>query len=621
MTAIEASAPRTLAAADLSPRGAVHPSPADWRDEVFYFLLPDRFSDGREAQRPRFDRDHPEAHRAPSKAAWMAGGKSFQGGTIAGIRGQLPYLAGLGVTTIWLGPVWRQRIELDTYHGYGIQHFLDVDPRFGSRQELRDLVDAAHALDIRVILDVIVNHSGNNFFYRDEQGHAVTTRPYRFAPPHDFGGWRDAHGQPALQFGTDDDGPMPEELRNLEWYTRAGQIGDFESESGPLDANAEFRRGDFFDLKDLDLGRHDVLAALIRIYQYWIALTDCDGFRVDTVKHISFEASRNFCNAVHEYSESIGKDNFFIVAEITGGASMERDYLDVFGRNIDAILDLNDPARRRERFVKGFAGAPELFEIYTGHDAIGSHRETGRYHLSILDDHDMVGRGKRRFAAGNGSAARFAQVAHATGTQLTMLGMPCIYYGTEQAFDGTVDRHDGAIEQRNGDGSVPFEDRYIRESMFGGSFGAFETAGCHFFDAANPAYLRIAAIARVRNGKNLAGLALRRGRQYPREIDAGEGWRDARGGEVAAWSRILNDTEVLVALNTNGGAAREARITVDRSLHPPGSRFAVAYRGDRSDAELANPPAGEHVTVEDDHGRSFVRVQLPPAGMMILVPA
>jgi glycosidase len=87
-----------------------------------------------------------------------------------------------------------------------------------------------------------------------------------------------------------------------------------------LDPRNEFRRGDFFSLKDLrvqegepfvsDPDAERVLEALIKIYQYWIALTDCDGFRVDTVKHVSFEASRNFCGAIHEYAESIGKENF-----------------------------------------------------------------------------------------------------------------------------------------------------------------------------------------------------------------------------------------------------------------------------------------------------------------------
>jgi len=97
MPTVEPSAPRKLAAADLKPRGGVHPSPADWRDQTLYFLLPDRFSDGNEAQRPVFDRADPQRFRTADKRAWMEAGKNFQGGSLRGIAGKLDYLKALGV--------------------------------------------------------------------------------------------------------------------------------------------------------------------------------------------------------------------------------------------------------------------------------------------------------------------------------------------------------------------------------------------------------------------------------------------------------------------------------------------------------------------------------------------
>ena len=603
MPTIEASAPTTLSAANLRPRGGVHPSPVDWRDQTFYFLLPDRFSDGREASRPLFDRADPQRFKAPDKRAWMEAGKNFQGGTLKGIAGKLGYLQGLGVTALWLGPVWRQRPDLQTYHGYGIQNFFEVDPRFGTRQDLRDLVDAAHARGIYVLLDVIYNHTGNNWFY-DAGGAPRDSLPYRFSPPYPFHGWRSGTGASTGAIAGPDDGVWPRELQQPGWYTRAGQIGRFDPEpwEDPLNPDDEFRRGDFFDLKDVDLNRNEPLSALIRVYQYWIALTDCDGFRIDTVKHTPWEGSRNFCGAIHEYAESIGKQNFWLLGEVTGGADMERNYLEVFGRNIDSVLDIGWPSQALAGLVKGTGGPGDFFELFRGHDSLGSHRETGRYHVSILDDHDMVGRGKQRFSAGNTIASRYEQVAHAVGTQLTTLGVPCIYYGTEQAFDGSEARHDFAIEPVKS-----FEDRYIRESMFGGSFGAFETSGCHFFDPAHPSYRAIAAIAGVRNRADSIGLALRRGRQYPRETSfLGRPFAFPGRGELVAWSRILYDREVLVALNTHGTEARGAEVTVDAALHPAGSAMNFHY-----------PPVGT-VAVGGSGGRSSVHVDLPPAGMAIL---
>jgi hypothetical protein len=291
---------------------------------------------------------------------------------------------------------------------------------------------------------------------------------------------------------------------------------------------------------------------------------------------------------------------------------MARDYLEIFGRNIDTVLDIGYPATQLTNMVKGSTDASAFFNLFGGHDILGSHRETGRYHVSILDDHDMVGRAKDRFAAHNDIPNRYQQVAHAVGVQLTTLGIPCIYYGTEQAFDGTEARHDPAI-----DGGC--EDRYIRESMFGGTFGAFETTGCHFFDPQHPTYLRIAAIARIRDQQDQIGRTLRRGRQYLRETSfLDRPFSIPQCGELIAWSRILHHQEVLVALNTHGIEPRGAHVTVDVSLHPANSPMIFLYRSDWSAGELRNPPQHQTSTVTHRNGRATVWVDLPPAGMAIL---
>jgi glycosidase len=329
---IEDAAPRTLAEASLVPRGSVHPSPVDWRDQILYQLLPDRFSDGREHERELFDPLNPDRFCAEDKAAWMAAGTRFTGGTIRGIQSKLDYLQALGVTTLWINPPWKQRAELETYHGYGIQDFLDIDPRFGTRQELRDLVDAAHKRDMYVILDVIFNHSGNNWFYRDERdGSPKDTMPYRFSPPYPIHGWRSSVGESIPEPIAPEEGVWPAEFQNPEFYTRAGSIGHWGVAywEDPQSPDVEFRRGDFYDLKDMNLENDAAIRALARVYQYWIALTDCDGFRVDAVKHVSVGQSHKFCSAVHEYAQYIGKDNFFLTGEITDG-SLAPDYVDFF---------------------------------------------------------------------------------------------------------------------------------------------------------------------------------------------------------------------------------------------------------------------------------------------------
>ncbi|MCU0500051.1 MAG: alpha-amylase family glycosyl hydrolase [Anaerolineae bacterium] len=617
MVTIETQAPLTLAQADFRPRGRVYPSPIDWRDQNLYFLLPDRFSDGQESTRPRFDPTQPDRFRTTDIAAWMESGKRFQGGTLNGIRSKLDYLKELGITALWIGPIWKQRADLETYHGYGVQNFLEVDPRFGTRQDLRDLVDAAHDRGIYVLLDIILNHTGNNWYY-DNSGQAWNSMPYRYHPPYPVHGWRSGAGEPIRAIQSIEDGVYPREFQNLEWYTRAGSIGRWDAEGweDPLHPEVEFRRGDFFDLKDLDLERDEVCTAITQVYQYWIALSDCDGFRIDTVKHIPKEASRKFCSGIREYAESIGKDNFWLLGEVTGGPYMAKSYLDVLGRNLDAILDIGGPRLNIANVVKGFADPEVFFEQYHGDDVLGSHREMGNYHVSILDDHDMVGSPKRRFAAGPEFPAKSAQVAHAVGFMLTTLGIPCVYYGTEQALDGSEERHDYRVE-----GSLSFEDRYVRESMFGGTFGAFQTEGCHFFNPDHPTYLRISAINRLRNQPDLLGLTLRRGRQYLREIAYDHApFHFPRAGEVMAWSRIMFDREVVIAYNTNGVADQTVNITVDGGLHPAGSSLAVCYRSDWHASQLRTPPTSlDTLQVANGiDGRAMITVTLPPAGMIIL---
>src|SRR6266704_4650633 len=139
------------------------PSPEDWRDQWIYFLMVDRFNN---------------PNSGPGTLPFDGQVGAFQGGTFDGIRGQLDYLKSLGAGAIWLTPVLKNcQYEPGTYHGYGIQDFLQVEPRFCSNiaaakanpqladQELRALVAEAHARDIYVIFDIVLNHAGNVFGY------------------------------------------------------------------------------------------------------------------------------------------------------------------------------------------------------------------------------------------------------------------------------------------------------------------------------------------------------------------------------------------------------------------------------------------------------------------------
>lgn len=621
----------------LPRRERYHPSPADWRDETLYFLLPDRFSDGQEQSRPLLDRRNPASARPapPNGEAWrwdrwaQSGAERWQGGTLRGVRSKLGYLKNLGATTIWIGPVFKQRGHLNTYHGYGVQDFLDVDPHFGDRRDLVELVAAAHAEGLRIILDVIFNHSGSNWLYPPETPGGPFTPRYT-AGRYPFGSWRGDRGQPVALIQTGEDGVWPMELTDIEDYTRAG-AGDLGA--GDLDdPRAEHRRSDFFDLRDFRLDRGQTLSDLTRCYKYWIALTDCDGFRIDTLKHVSFDEARNFCGSIKEFAANLGKSDFFLVGEVAGGDYNEDRYLDVIGMNMNAALDIGEMRMSLSGVAKGIDAPSRYFNGFDpGHAVMGSHRSLGRRHVSILDDHDHVFGDKLRFSC---EAAFNHQVAAGVIMQLFTLGIPCIYYGTEQALAGPE------RSERKWLPDWGNSDRYLRETMFGPEhprkngrdglaphldgldtslpgFGPFGTAGHHCFDEANPVYLRIAAAGEARKRYPV----LRYGRQYQRPISEFENFVEAGAGDVVAWSRILDDEEALCVVNANGREERGARVLVDADLNPPDGVMTVVLNTAQAAGGGGSHLAGETLPVKRAvNGNAYVEIHgLPPSEALVIM--
>jgi len=601
--------------------GPFHPSPSSWADQVLYFLVVDRFSDGREngyrdvngqpvaGTTPPFTTgDEENAVGTETDAAkWRDAGGSWVGGTLDGVRSKLGYLRRLGVTALWISPVLRQRAGSNDYYGHGIQNFLEVDPNFGTADDLRALVREAHDNGLRVVLDVVLNHTGDVFAYDADRYHTVDASgrhvldPRWDGQPYQVRGWRDPMGAPTLPFPAPvdalwaDAAVWPAELQRDGTYTCRGRIANW-------DYDPEYREGDFFGYKDVhhgvggldDYRPSAALQTLTMAYQYWIAFADLDGFRVDTVKHMDPGATRFFTSAVHEFAQFIGKDRFFLVGEITGPRSFAVDLLQTTG--LDAALGLGEVQANLEGLVRGVAAPKDYFDLFRNSALIGqgSHTWLGDHVVTSYDDHDQVRQGeqKSRFAAGPDGAALASAVL---AVNVLTLGIPCVYYGSEQRFDG----HGGS-------------DRYIREAMFGGAFGPFRSRGRHCFDETNPIFTELAALLAIRGEE----LALRRGRQYLREISgdgASFGFPAGFGGPIrslVAWSRILAGREVVCAVNTDPASWRTAWVTLDAGLHAVGDRYAYRHRSDGLPGTVEVAP----------RNGLAIEVTVPPAGVAVLVP-
>jgi len=585
--------------------GPKHPSPPHWEDQVFYFLMVDRFSDNNEAghahggSTPLYNpQDNGNAITSPEEAEkWRQAGQGWTGGNIKGLTNKIPYLKEMGITAIWLSPILKQVPFANSYHGYGIQDFLTIDPHFGSdnnpdtaKEEFRNFVQEAHAAGIYVILDVILNHSGNVFGYdlhMDDQIPAWNGQTFPIK------GFRTKTGEPVLQpepvlIGDPDSAIWPREFQNTSYFTRKGKIRNW-------DYYPEYLEGDFESLKDLNLGDGQIddyhptpaLMDLCEVYKYWIAYADLDGFRIDTIKHMEPGAVRYLVSVFHEFAETIGKDNFYLIGEITGGRQRAVETMENTGLN--AALGIDDIQDRLERTIKGTGRPVDYFDLFR--NSIFVRKESHTWFLdrvvTMIDDHDKVSNGqyKHRFSAGGYGSLVFNAIAF----NLTTIGIPCIYYGTEQGFDG-----EGGSDQ------------YIRECMFGGPFGAFRSKERHFFDTQNSTYSEVRKIADLR--KRL--IALRRGRQYLREISGNGvsfGLPDFVGESrairsIIAWSRIMSESEVLVVFNNDPQNQQTAWVTIDNGLHEVGDVFHCVYRSDG----ILTP-----IEVAPRNGRA-VELSLPP---------
>ncbi len=532
------------------------PSPEDWRDQWIYFLLVDRFNNPQAP--PRF---------TPFDGLHGA----FQGGTFNGVRQQLDYLKQLGVGALWLSPVLKNcQYNPSSYHGYGIQDFLQVDPRFASDSqaakvnpqlaeiELRALVDEAHARGMYVIFDIVLNHAGDVFEYVLADGSRSAEAEWRESPY--TINWRDENGQGRSEWATPPDNPpldaavWPAELRRNEFFRRQGKGGeaggDFASLKEWVTAfqQPETESGPTFPVRNI----------LIRAYQYLIAKYDVDGFRIDTLKYIEPEFAQVFGNAMREFALSIGKKNFFTFGEVYDN---EEQIARFIGRNVaaqdtdlvgvDAALDFPLFFKLPE-VAKGQLAPAEVIALFehrkqVERDILSSHGEASRYFVTFLDNHDQR---ERFYFSPPDEPTRFAdQLTLGVGCLLALQGVPSLYYGTEQGLHGFGD-----------------QDLAVREALWGKADA---------FTRAQPLYAAIAALAAIRARQP----ALRYGRQYFRSV-SGDGIRfgvSSFAPGVLAFSRILNDQELLVVANTNTHESWTGEVIVDRALNAVGSRYVVLF--------------------------------------------
>lgn len=362
---------------------APHTTPAtDWSNQIIYFLLIDRFANGDTTN----DRgSNPDSyHRFDPKIQNTDALKCYQGGDLQGVIDHLDYLKSLGVTALWLSPVFDNSdsafVGWWPYHGYSPIDFFRVDEHFGTLATMQKLVRTAHKKGIKIILDMICNH-------------VAPDHPWVRTPSL----WRDAG-------------------YSLWFHPHSGVDGSTSIQNWQDQQQLEER--ELNGLPDLAQENGNVYDFLLDIAKFWIVQTGCDGFRLDAVKHIPKSFWQRYCRDIRAFAGP----NFLLLGEVFSG---DTDYVAGYADlGFSALFDIPLYYAIHQVFAQG-----GTVQILSEQQARSKNRI--RLPLStLIDNHDVA-----RFSYWAGESAK-DKIKTSLAYLCTQPGLPMIYYGTEIVSPG-----------------------------------------------------------------------------------------------------------------------------------------------------------------------------------------
>jgi len=449
----------------LAPAGCPAPTPAesapllhvpspDWRDQIIYFAMIDRFADGdpcnNDQHRGEYARDQ-ESH--------------FNGGDLAGLTQKLDYIKGLGATTLWITPPvanqwWDPLINYGGYHGYWARDFSSVDEHFGTFADYQRLSSGLHRRGMYLMQDIVVNHVGNFFAYGPERDPADPAKGYQ---PND----RSAPTPRPTQAPFDLNDPRRAEDRAAGIYHWTPDVSD----TGDRNQELTYQSS---GLDDIATENPRVVAAFKRIYADWVRRVGVDAYRIDTVKYVAADFYARLLHdpdGVAAAAAATGRRDFLTLGEIyttsdplaDGGERSMRDYLDSpAGKRIAAPLGYPLYKEIDRVFARGAPTRWLSYRLRTQQTAYPHPALVGNF----IDNHDV----ERFLTHGDERGFRLAYVL-----LMTTPGIPVIYQGDEQGF------------------------RERRQAMFEGGHASDRD----WFDTGTPLYRHIQALAQLRRANKL----------------------------------------------------------------------------------------------------------------------
>ncbi|ABX42711.1 glycoside hydrolase family 13 protein [Lachnoclostridium phytofermentans] len=342
----------------------------DWvNDTVWYQIFPERFNNGDKENDPK------------NVKAWgfhTVSNDEFYGGDLQGIINRLDYLADIGISGIYLTPIF----EANTSHKYDTKDYMKIDPHFGDEKVFKNLVDTAHEKGIRIMLDGVFNHCGN-----------------QFAP------WLDV-----LKNGPDS--------KYFNWFMI--NKWPFNKEDHNTNDGSFYSFAFTSRMPKLNTNNPEVIKYLLDVVEYWVKNFDIDGIRLD----VANEISHRFCKDLRKLTKEL-KPDFYILGELWHDAITW-----LHGDEFDGVMNYPLATSLADYWVY-----PEKtnydFECAINHNFTMYMQQTNDVLFNLLDSHDT----NRLIDKVKDIDIFYQQLA----VLFTMPGSPCIYYGTEIAMEGSYD--------------------------------------------------------------------------------------------------------------------------------------------------------------------------------------
>ena len=316
-------------------------------------------------------------------------------GDISGMTAKLDYLKDLGIQGVWLMPISPS----PSYHKYDVTDYYNIHPDYGTLEDFKTFVREAHKRNIKVVIDLVVNHSSSEhpWFQAAVSGPENAYRDYYV--------WADPDS-------------IKEKIAKKEITLDSDNITQWHASEG----NGEYYYGFFWGgMPDLNFDNPKVRAEIIKIGEYWLTEIGVDGFRLDAAKHIypddqaedSHEWWIEFGNAMRAVNPEV-----YMVGEVWGNSELVGPYLQGLPSmfNFDFYHQLNQliATEQDNNLIENLTATREIYEQINPNylDAI------------FLNNHDQ-----NRLLSDVGGDKRKAKLAAAI--LLTLPGMPYLYYGDE----------------------------------------------------------------------------------------------------------------------------------------------------------------------------------------------